>query len=77
MRKPDFCLCENKGADQVCSNCTADHLLCFHCKDSTIPLLVKSSFQLFPVTVQAGPARKPGRFLALRLFFSCFNAGYF
>ena len=21
MRKPDFCLCENKGADQLCSNC--------------------------------------------------------
>ena len=24
MRKPDFCLCENKGSDQLCSNCTAD-----------------------------------------------------
>ena len=24
MRKPDFCLCENKGADQLHSNCEAD-----------------------------------------------------
>ena len=24
MRKPDFCLCETKGADQLCSNCTFD-----------------------------------------------------
>ena len=27
MREPDFGLCENKGADQLCSNCTADQLL--------------------------------------------------
>ena len=29
MRKPDFCLYENKGADQLYSNCTADQRLCF------------------------------------------------
>ena len=29
MRKPDFCLCENKGAD-----CTADQRLCFRYSDS-------------------------------------------
>ena len=23
VRKSDFCLCENKGADQLCSNCEA------------------------------------------------------
>ena len=23
MRKLEFCLCKNKGADQLCSNCTA------------------------------------------------------
>ena len=39
-RKPDFRLCENKGADQLCSNCTADQLLCFCYSDSTIPLLL-------------------------------------
>ena len=33
MRKTDFCLCENKGADQLCSNC-----FCF--SDSTISLLL-------------------------------------
>ena len=33
---------ENKDADQLCSNCTADHRLCFRCTDSIIPLLLKS-----------------------------------
>ena len=42
VRKPDFCLCENKGAGQLCSNCTADLHLCFCYMDSTIPLLSKS-----------------------------------
>ena len=27
MRKTDFCLCENKGADQLRSNCEADQRL--------------------------------------------------
>ena len=38
MRKSDFCLCENKGADQLCSNCTADQHLCFRYMDSSIIL---------------------------------------
>ena len=42
MRKPDFCLCENKGADQRCSDCTVDQHLCFRYSDSTILLLLKS-----------------------------------
>ena len=42
MRKPTFCICENKDADQLCSNCEADQLLCFHFMDSTISLLSKS-----------------------------------
>ena len=29
MRKPEFCMCENKDTDQLCSNCTADQCLCF------------------------------------------------
>ena len=29
MRKTAFCICKNKGADQLCSNCTADQHLCF------------------------------------------------
>ena len=46
----DYCLCENKGADQLCSNCTADQRLCFRYTDSTISPLVKfkiSSFYSF------------------------------
>ena len=42
MRKPTFCICENKGADQLCSVCKADQRLCFCYKDSTVPLLSKS-----------------------------------
>ena len=41
-RKPDFRLCENKGADQLRSNCEADQRLCFRYTDSTIPFLLKS-----------------------------------
>ena len=29
VRKPDFCICENKGADQLRSYCEADQHLCF------------------------------------------------
>ena len=42
VRKPDFCICENKDADQLRSNREADQRLCFHHLDSTIPLLSKS-----------------------------------
>ena len=42
MKKPAFCLCENKGADQLGSNCAADQGFCFHYIDITIPLLPKS-----------------------------------
>ena len=46
MRKRDFCLCENKGADQLRGNREADQRLCFRYSDSTIPLLLKSDFKL-------------------------------
>ena len=42
MRKPTFCICENKDADQLRGNCEADQRLCFRYTDSTIPLLSKS-----------------------------------
>ena len=42
MRKPDFCICENKGADQLCGDRTADQRLCFRYIDSPIPLLPES-----------------------------------
>ena len=57
MRKSDFCLYENKGADQICSNWEADQCLCFSYKDSAISLLLKSEISSFfsaSVTVQVG-----------------------
>ena len=42
VRKPDFCICENKDADQLRGNREADQRLCFRYTDSTIPLLPKS-----------------------------------
>ena len=57
MRKPDFCICENKAADQPCGNRTADQRLCFRYTDSTIPILSKSEIsRVYPssVTVQLG-----------------------
>ena len=37
MRKPAFCICENKDADQLRGNREADQRLCFRYTDSTIP----------------------------------------
>ena len=42
MRKPAFCICENKDADQLCGHRTADQRLCFRYVDSTVRLLPKS-----------------------------------
>ena len=47
VRKPEFCICENKDADQLHSNCAADQRLCFRYIDSTIPLLSKSEISSF------------------------------
>ena len=54
MRKPTFCMCENKGADQLRSNYEADQHLCFPIKASTVtvPLLCLWS------SVCVGPVRK-------------------
>ena len=60
VRKPAFCICENKDADQLRGNREADQRLCFRYTDSTIPLLPKSgisSLQLSSVTVQPGLCR--------------------
>ena len=38
IRKAAFCICENKGADQLRGNCEADQRLCFRYIDSTFPL---------------------------------------
>ena len=29
IRKPAFCICQNKGTDQLCGNRPADQCLCF------------------------------------------------
>ena len=77
MRKPDFCLCKNKGTDQLCSNCEADQRLYLRYMDSIIPPLSipkVSRFKLSYVTLQTGLCRtwweipKTG-FLALRLIY--------
>ena len=60
MRKLDFCLSENKGADQLCSNCTADQRLCFRYTDNIYPKFQASSIIVLlygPVCV--GPGQKP------------------
>ena len=41
VRKPAFCICKNKDADQLHVNSEADQCLCFRYKDSTLPLLPK------------------------------------
>ena len=78
MRKPDFCICENKAADQLRGIREADQRLSFRCKDSTIPLLPKSEISnLYPSSVAVQPdlcrtrseTPKTG-FLTSRLIFS-------
>ena len=57
MRKPDFCICENKDADQLLGKRQADQHLCSRYLDSTVPLLPKSEISsLEPsfVAVQLG-----------------------
>ena len=41
VRKPAFCICENKDADQLRGYREADQRLCFRYTDTTIPLLSK------------------------------------
>ena len=57
MRKPTFCICKNKDADQLNVNHEADQCLCFRYIDNTIPLLSKSEIsspQPYSVAVQLG-----------------------
>ena len=56
MRKPFFCICENKDTDQLRGNSEADQRLCFHYKDSTITLLPKSEISsVYPSSVAVQP----------------------
>ena len=79
MRKPAFCICENKDADQLRRNREADQRLYFRYKENTISLFPKSeisSHWLSSVVVQPGLCQtwsetpKPG-FLTTRLKCAC------
>ena len=48
MRKPAFCICKNKGADQLRGNRAADQHLCFHYIDKENPSLVFSGDREIP-----------------------------
>ena len=75
MRKPDFCPCENKGTDQLCSGRIIDQGLCFCYSDCTIPLLLKSknsSIKLFTVTIQAALCQTWSE--TLKTIFSCHDS---
>ena len=75
MRKPAFCKCENKDADQLRGNREADQRLCFRYIDRTIPLPKSefSSLQSSSVVVQSGlcgPGRTPrSRIFTTRLIY--------
>ena len=45
MRKPAFCICQNKDADQLHCNHAADQSLSFGYIHSTVSLLTKSEIQ--------------------------------
>ena len=65
MRKPDFCICKNKDADQLRGYRQADQRLCFGYTDSTIPLLRISEISSFlpsSVVVQPGLCRTWSKF---------------
>ena len=58
MRKPAYCICENKDAEQLRSIREADQRLCFRYTDSTIPLLSKFEISSpFSVVVQPSLCR--------------------
>ena len=56
MRKRDFCIYENKDADQLRGDREADQRLCFRYTDGTIPLLPKYEItSLIPSSVAVQP----------------------
>ena len=54
-RKPAFCICENKDADQLHGNREADRHLCFRYIDSTIPLHIYEISSLLSPSVPEQP----------------------
>ena len=54
MSKSAFCICENKDADQLCSNCTTDQRLCFATQIVLFRYFLIQNFQ--PLAICAGTA---------------------
>ena len=67
MRKPAFCICKNKDADQLCGNHAADQGLGFLYIDSAIPLLSKFELTVQPGLCQTRLETQKTGFLATRL----------
>ena len=73
-----MCICENKGADQLRGHCEADQRLCFHYRDSTIPILLNPKFQASSLLLKlfrpffVGPGRK-----SKLLVFSCTGSKFY
>ena len=67
MRKPDFCICENKDADQLHGNREADQRLCFCTRIVQFLFYLNPKFQVsshllsLHSPVYVGPGRKPRR----------------
>ena len=63
MRKPAFCICKNKDADQLRGDREADQRLCFRYIDYFLNTKFQASSNIMwlysPVCV--GPSRKPQR----------------
>ena len=61
MRKPAFCICDNKGADQLRSNCAADQRSCFCYVDYFLNPKFQTSSHLLRLysPVSVGPGRQP------------------
>ena len=74
MRKPTFCISDNKDADQLRGNRKADQRLCFRYIDSAIPLLSKSEISsLYPSSVAAQSGLCQTRSETRTLIFSNFH----
>ena len=71
MRKPAFCICENKDADQLRDNREADQRLCFR---YSIPLLPKSEISsLQPGLCVTWSETPKAGFLRTRLYCKVMN----
>ena len=54
VRKPAFCICKNKEADQLRDDREADQHLCFRYTDGTIPLLSDSEISSLYIAIFCG-----------------------